>query len=259
MTSLTRAASSIALMSVAALVSVAPASATEIVVFSESFENCTEPSGPPQYTDYETATGADEPIFVNLWVNETIDCPGWTAEGQAWITTYDSGGIFPDGTHAAWLNEGPPEEGSILREITGLTPGRDYALSLETWTDDQDNPTSLIVEVTNGSDVTALTYKLRRGQGIQALTRSFSATGNTVTIKLIGSPETSASPLVDNIRILDAGDTAENDADEAAEQEAEAASLAATGFDPIAALGVAGVLVAAGAGLMIARRRASRD
>ena len=236
----------------------APAVATPVPVFTESFENCTEPSGDPTYTEYETATAADEPILVNLWIYETIDCPGWTADGQAWMTTYSSGGLLPDGSHAAWLNEGPTE-GSIMRDITGLTPGRDYALQLETWTDDQDQATSLILEVTNGSDVTTLTFKLRRGQGIQALSKTFSAVGDTVTIKFIGSPDTYASPLVDNIRILDAGDTAENAANAAAEEEAaNAAALASTGFDTAGFVGIAGALLVAGVALTALRRRAAR-
>lgn len=236
-------------------------SAVPVPVFIESFETCTIPGSDPYYTGYETATAADEPILVNLWISSTLDCPGWTAAGQAWLTQYDSGGVFPDGELAAWLNEGPTE-GSITRDISGLTPGRDYALSLETWTDDQDQPTSLIVEVTNGSDVTSLTYKLRRGQGIQALTRNFSAIGDTVTIRLIGSPDTYASPLVDNIRIVDAGDTAENAANDAAAEdaanEAEAARLAETGFDSLGLAGLAGVFVVLGAGLFALRRRVMR-
>jgi hypothetical protein len=238
----------------------APAVATPVPVFTESFEACTDPSGSPDYTEYETATQAAEPIRVNLWINERINCPGWTAAGQAWMTTYSSGGLFPDGSHAAWLNEGPTE-GSITRDITGLTPGRDYSLILETWTDDQDQATSLILEVTNGSDVTTLTYKLRRGQGIQALSKNFSAIGDTVTIKLIGSPDTYASPLVDNIRIIDAGDTAENaaNAEAEAEAEAEAALLASTGFDAFALAGFAGALLLAGGVAKSLRRRSARN
>lgn len=242
------------------LTAATPSMAEPIVVFTESFENCTDPAGPPYYTEYETATQADEPIKVNLWIDEMIDCPGWTAAGQAWMTTYSSGGIFPDGSHAAWLNEGPTN-GSIEREITGLTAGRDYSINLETWTDDQDQATSLILEVTNGSDVTTLTYRLRAGQGIQALSKNFSAEGDTVTIKLIGSPDTFASPLVDNIRIVDAGDTAENAANAAnsgSNSSGSSNALASTGFDAVTLGGIAAVLMAGGAVLMFLRRRASR-
>jgi LPXTG-motif cell wall-anchored protein len=229
-----------------------PAAAVPVPVFTESFEDCTMPSSSPFYTGYPTAINSGDTIYVNLWISERIRCPGWKAKGQAWITQYDSGGSFPDGTHAAWLNEGPTE-GSITRKISGLTAGRDYKLSLDSWTDDQDAPTSLIVKVTNGSAVTTYELEMEAGEGIQALEDVFSAAGRSVTLQLIGSTETPASPIIDNIRIVDNGATPGYVAPPKEER------LPATGFDPIAALGVAGVLLAVGAGLMIARRRASRD
>lgn len=247
--------SALALSLLAAALLAQPAHATGEVVFTESFESCTDPAGPPSYTEYTTATAAAQPILVNLWIDENINCPGWTADGQAWMTTYSSGGIFPDGTHAAWLNEGDDyiSSGSIERDVTGLTPGHDYQLSLETWTDDQDEPTSLTMEVTNGTDVSTQTLNLAAGEGIQALEKDFSAVGDTVTLKLIGSDSTFASPIVDNIRITDIGVTEAQNSSSGA-----TSKLAETGFDALTVGGIAAFLLTGGAALMFARRRASR-
>ena len=92
-----------ATLGLAPLLITSPAIAEPTVVFTESFEACTDPSGEPDYTDYPTAIHADDPILVDLWISEQINCPGWTAVGQAWMTIYSSGGTFPDGTHAMWM------------------------------------------------------------------------------------------------------------------------------------------------------------
>lgn len=243
-----------ALLSVA---SVAPAHATDIPVYTESFESCTAPSGEPSYSGYPTAIHADDPILVNLWISELIDCPSWTASGQAWMTTYDSGGAFPDGTHAAWLNEGP-EVGTIETDITGLTPLHDYALELDSWVDDQDYKTSLFVEVTNGTDVTYITLKLARGQGVQHLSHDFSAIGDTVHLKFLGSTESPASPLVDNIRIIDVGLTSENTGSGSGGSgsggSSSSSDLASTGFNAVDGLLIVAGLVGAGAIALIVRR-----
>lgn len=237
-------------------------SAVPVPVFTESFETCTIPGTSPYYTGYPTATAATEPIYVNLWINSTIDCPDWEADGQAWLAQHDYGGAFPDGDLAAWLNEGQsgsPAAGSISRDITGLTAGNDYTLSLETWTDDQDEPTSLTVNVTNGANVQTYQLDLDAGEGIQALSDTFSAYGGTITLELIGSAETAASPLIDNIRISDAGPTPEDpdDPDDSVSRPTNR-ELAQTGFNPASLLGLSGLLVVVGAGFLALRRRISR-
>ena len=246
-----------AVLSIGAIVAFgAPAAvATDAPIFTESFESCTEPSGDPTYGGIATAIHSADPIHVDLWASQMVDCPGWTAAGQAWMTEYASGAVFPDGSHAVWLNEGPTE-GSISREITGLTAGRDYRVSLETWTDDQDTSTALALNVTNGSDVTNLTINLRAGAGIQALHKDFSALGDTVTIELVGSPNTPASPLIDNIQITDAGDTAENAAKQ--NHSDKKSSLAYTGVDVTGYVIAAGILFIGGIILLVLRRRSSR-
>mgnify|MGYP000744698274 CR=1 FL=1 len=253
-TALRAIATAAAVLSVSA-VTVSPALATA-PVFTESFENCTEPSGSPDYSGYATAVASARPILVKLWIYENLSCPDWTADGQAWMTEYDSGEPFPDGTHAAWLNEGDysSASGSITRDITGLTPGHDYRLSLETWTDDQDYETSLTMQVTNGSDMSEQVLTLAAGQGAQLIKKEFSAVGDTVTLKLIGSDANAASPIVDNIRITDVGVTG---APRHSHASSTKSSLASTGFDAVSLFGFAGALVAGGALALAARRRRS--
>ena len=170
------------------------------------------------------------------------------------------------------MNEGPTRntdtQGSITRTISGLTAGNDYKITLGAWTDDQDAPTALFVTVTSGSNVINDTVSMSAGQGVQELEYIFSALGESVTLRFMGSGSTTASPLIDNIVIANNGvtpdpvdpedpegpvDPESGDGDESANR------LAATGFDPIGAVGVASVLVAAGVGLMVARRRKPRD
>ena len=229
------------------------ADAADTPIFSESFESCTEPTGDPAYVGIQTAIHSADPIHVDLWPSELVDCPGWTAAGQAWMVEYSSGASFPDGTHAVWLNESP--SGSITREITGLTAGHDYRVSVETWTDDQDASTSLALNVTNGSDVANLSIDLVAGEGIQSLYEDFSAFGDTVTIELVGSASTTASPLIDNIRITDAGITGGSPSPSRDKPTQTKAALAFTGVNPTGFVAFAGILLIGGFGLILLRRR----
>ena len=133
------------------LVAVSAAQATPIPVYTESFEECTIPETPTYSDDLATATGADNPIHVKVWTepDPIADCPGWTASGQSFFVEWVSGGAFPDGTHAVWLNEGGwgHEVGIMSTDITGLTAGHDYTLALDTWTDDKPSKTSLLVQI----------------------------------------------------------------------------------------------------------------
>lgn len=242
------------------LVSITPAHAADIV-FTESFEECTVPGGVPYDEDLPTAIGADNPIHVKVWAGSdpTADCPGWTATSQAFFAQWVSGGTFPDGTAAVWLNEGPPG-GSMATDITGLTAGHDYTLSLEAWTDDRNAPTSLFVRVTNGSDVAQKELKMRAGQGIQPLSHTFSAYGDTITLELIGAEGTEASPVLDNIVITDAGLTPADGSSGGSSggNSNDSASLASTGFNAANGLAIVGLLVVAGAALLVARRATRR-
>ena len=230
------------------------ADATDTPIFTESFESCTLPSGDPAYVDIQTAIHAASPIYLDLWPSEIVDCPGWTASGQAWMAEHSSGAAFPDGTHAIWLNEGPTE-GSITRDISGLTAGHDYRVSVETWTDDQDTSTSLALNVTNGSDVANLSIDLVAGEGIQSLSQDFSAFGDTVTIELVGSPSTPASPIIDNIRITDAGITGGSPESSRDKPTKTVSALAFTGVDSVGFAAFAGILLVGGLGLILLRRR----
>ena len=232
---------------------ISAADGIETPVFTESFESCTEPTGDPAYDDLQTAIHAADPIYVDLWPSELVDCPGWTAAGQAWMVEYSSGAAFPDGTHAVWLNESP--SGSITRDISGLTAGHDYRVSVETWTDDQDASTSLALNVTNGSDVANLSIDLVAGEGIQSLYEDFSAFGDTVTIELVGSASTTASPLIDNIRITDAGITGGSPSPSRDKPSKTKSLLASTGVDSVGFAAFAGILLVGGLGLILLRRR----
>ena len=252
--------------------SAGPAQAVGEIVFTESFEDCVTPGTAPQFSNLNTAINSGNIIYVKLWSSNTLDCASWTPAGQAWLAQRASGGNFPDGTKAVWLNEGPTRntdtQGSSPRTISGLTAGNDYKITLGAWTDDQDAPTALFVTVTSGSNVINDTVSMSAGQGVQELEYIFSALGESVTLRFMGSGSTTASPLIDNIVIANNGvtpdpvdpedpegpvDPESGDGDESANR------LAATGFDPIGAVGVASVLVAAGVGLMVARRRKPRD
>lgn len=232
-------------------------SAVPVPVFTESFETCTIPDGDPSFSAYGTATASANPIYVNLWTSDILECPGWEADGEAWLTQHDYGGSFPDGDLAAWLNEGENEgtpAGSITRDITGLTEGNDYTLSLETWIDDRNFPTTLTVNVTNGSDVQTYELDLAAGQGIQAFSEEFSATDDTVTLELIGArTDDLASPLVDNIRITNAGPTPEDPGSRPTNNE-----LATTGYSPASLLSLSGLFLAAGLGAIALGRRFTR-
>jgi len=170
------------------------------------------------------------------------------------MVEHSSGAAFPDGTHAVWLNEGPTE-GSLTRDISGLTAGHDYRVSVETWTDDQDTSTSLALNVTNGLDVVNLSIDLVAGEGIQSLYEDFSAFGDTVTIELVGSPATSASPLIDNIRITDAGITGGSPSPSRDKPTQIKTALAFTGVNPTEFVAFAGILLIGGFGLILLRRR----
>ncbi len=242
---------------------VSPANATPIPVFTESFEECVEPGGATYSDDLATATGASNPIHVKVWTepDPAANCPGWDASGQAFYVQWVSGGSFPDGTSAVWLNEGGwgHEVGVMSTEITGLTSGHDYTIALDTWTDDKPSKTSLLVRVTNGVEVTHIELKLKGRQGVQHLTHDFSALGDTITLELEGSTDTDASPVIDNIVITDAGLTSENSSSGSGGSGGSGGSsaesgLASTGFNAVSALLIVAGLIAAGGLALLARR-----
>jgi len=224
---------------VTCLVSAGPAHAIGEVVFTESFESCVKPGTAPRFSNLNTAINSGNIIYVNLWSLNTLDCATWTPSGQAWLTEHASGGNFPDGTQAVWLNEGPTQ-GSITRMISGLSAGNDYKITLGAWTDDQDAPTALFVTVTNGANVINDTVSMSAGQGVQDLEYIFSALGDSVTLTFMGSSSTPASPIIDNIVITNNGvtpdpeDPVDPEDPESGGGNESTNNLAATGFDTFA-------------------------
>lgn len=174
------------------------------VVWTEDFSGCTAPTTAPyndpmEAVDTPTAREAASPIIVDLYTSETLDCPGWTDTGQAWLAVYKSGGAFPGGaTRAAWLNE---EGSSISRTLTGLTIGRQYRISAEAWTDNYDGDTALGLETSTDT----LSMSMVAGTGVQGISISFCAASGSETIRLFENGASYASPVVTNIVLEDMG------------------------------------------------------
>lgn len=185
--------------------SAGPVGAAATTVWTENFSSCTAPStapydDPAEAVDTPTAKNAASPIIVDVYTAETLNCPGWTDSGEAWLAVYKSGGSFPgSATRAAWLNENGP--GSITRAITGLVVGRQYRISAEAWTDNYDGNTALGLETSTDS----LSMPMVAGTGVQQISISFCAATTSDTLRLFEDGDSYASPVVTNIVLEDMG------------------------------------------------------
>lgn len=179
--------------------------AATTTIWSEDFSSCSAPSTSPYddpavAVDTPTAKNSGSPIIVDVYVNETLDCPGWTDSGNAWLAVYKSGGAFPgSATRAAWLNEEGPA--SITRSLTGLTVGRQYRISAEAWTDNYDGNTALGLETSSDT----LSMPMVAGTGVQQISISFCAATTSDTLRLFEDGNSYASPVVTNIVLEDMG------------------------------------------------------
>lgn len=175
-------------------------------VFFENFEDCTQ-GGNSEFQS--TARGEPPGIQVNLFTTGTVDCPGWTSSGQAWLATYVSGIPFPSPVQAIWLNEGGVV-GKIEREITGLQIGSAHRIEVKTWTDNVDDNTQLGVDVVtrdenNVPTTQALRLDLAAGSGIQSLGTEFCALQDNFSVALFQSLTKPASPIIDDVEVTDLG------------------------------------------------------
>lgn len=163
-------------------------------VFSDNFGAC---SGTGTTETANTALSLSPPIQVRLFSGTTASCTGWTFAGNAWLAEYTGGTAFPGGaTKAIWLNE---PQGRMSRTISGLTVGRTYRLSAQTWTDNVNAPTALKMEL----GAVSTTYAMSAGSGPQDVGMQVCATTTSLDVSFSESGATESSPLVTNVRLDD--------------------------------------------------------
>lgn len=150
---------------------------------------------------YTTATASGAPIPVKLFPLTGVSCPNWTLSGGGYLVEQappgpGQGTMPAPATRAIWLNE---NGGTMARTVSGLTVGKTYTVSVQTWTDDIDGPTTLRLEF--GPEVKVL--NLLPNQGPQPLSASLCARSTSLQLLMRQNVTTNASPVVTNVRLVD--------------------------------------------------------
>ena len=173
--------------------------AAQAQAFFDDMGACTgsSPLGPT----YTTAIASGAPIPVTLYPLANASCPNWTLSGGGYLAKQvppgpGQGTMPAPATQAIWLNE---NGGTMTRTVSGLTVGQTYTVSVQTWTDDIDGPTTLRLEF--GPEVKVL--NLAANQGPQPLSATLCARNTSLQLLMRQEISANTSPVVTNVRLVD--------------------------------------------------------